>query len=82
MYILWKVAKAIWLSIRAPRGGWKIEVVEEVDGEHWKQGVWVRRRPGLFGRMKRAWGEMGRSEVERGRDPDVLVVDERRPLLR
>ena len=82
LWILWKLVRAIWLSIRAPRGGWKIEVIEEVDGEHWKQGIWVRKRPNIFARIKNGWKRMNQSEAEAGNDPDVLVVDENGPLLR
>ena len=76
--------RVIWMAIRAPRGGWKIEVLEgEQGGERWVQGVWVRKGPGWFGRAKRGLGRVLRNERagEDGNDPDVLVVDERRTLL-
>lgn len=83
LWILWKLVKAIWISIRAPRGGWKIDVVQESDGEHWKQGVWVRKGPGIFGRIRNGVVRLGRrrDDVDEGYNPDVLVVEERRPLL-
>lgn len=61
-------------------------MVEDVDGEHWKQGIWVRKRPGLIRRVTVGWTRVGRlfrkdREELDGNDPDVLVVDERRPLL-
>lgn len=77
LWILWKVIRAVWLSVRAPRGGWRIDVVDEVDGSHWKEGIWVRKRPNIFARLRRRM----KSKEEQGNDPDVLIVDERRPLL-
>jgi hypothetical protein len=84
LWLLWKILRALWLVARAPRGGWKIEVVEDVDGERWKQGVWVRRRPRFVGRVKKGWKKLRtivRKSHEDGNDPDVLVTEERRPLL-
>jgi hypothetical protein len=83
LWVLWKVGRAVWVSIRAPRGGWSIDVVESEDGEHWKQGIWVRKGPGFFRRIGNGLGRLVRSRdlVKEGNDPDVLVVEERRPLL-
>lgn len=81
LWIVWKAVRGIWFSIRAPRGGWRLDVVEEVDGSHWKQGIWVRKRPNIFTRLKRRLVP-DKKAIEEGRDPDVLVVDdERRPLI-
>jgi hypothetical protein len=85
LWILWKTFRAIWLSVRAPRGGWRIDIIEEADGDHWKQGVWVRKRPGFIRTIKNGWRKLSRvttkNQDEDGVDPDVLVVEERRPLL-
>ena len=80
LWILWKLGRAIWLSFRAPRGGWRIDVVEDADGDHWKQGIWVRKGPGFWGRLRRRIIPE-KTVGEEGNDPSVLVVDERRPLL-
>jgi hypothetical protein len=86
LWLLWKLLRALWLSVRAPRGGWRIDAVDDVDGEHWKQGIWVRRGPGLWGRVKNGGRRFGRfftkgNSKEDGENPEVLIVDERRPLL-
>jgi hypothetical protein len=81
LWILWKLGWAIWYSFKAPRGGWRIDVVEDESGEHWQHGVWVRKDGGFWGRLKRRIIPEKEVNEREGNDPDVLVVDERRPLL-
>jgi len=79
LWLLWALMRAIWLSVRAPRGGWRIDVVHEIDGSHWREGIWVRKRPGIFARMRQR--VTASKNDKKGSDPDLLVVDEQRPLL-
>ncbi|KIW07322.1 uncharacterized protein PV09_02172 [Verruconis gallopava] len=84
LWIIWKVLKYVFSAVFAPRGGWRIDVVDEIDGEHWRQGVWVRKGIGFTGRLKNAWRRIGmlvKTRNEDDIDPQMLVVEESRPLL-